>query len=250
MGTSRGCKRLAGSVRSSFRRASAAARVGLTGELLAPPASMGATGAIRPGKHQAANSPANTGLRSGSGWLLAGYAGAAGLFVQELFLRQPGAASSLHTSYDDDGTTRVILASSGIAYGLPLMLRRLPGPMMPPAARGDRVDHQACGLALRVWSMRTLGRFYTRTLRTTQSHHVVDTGPYRMIRHPGYAGALLVWIGLALVSRSAPASVLVAALMGRAYQRRITAEEKMLQRDLPEYGDYRRRTKKLIPLTW
>ncbi|PBA69172.1 MULTISPECIES: methyltransferase family protein [Mycobacterium avium complex (MAC)] len=71
-----------------------------------------------------------------------------------------------------------------------------------------------------------------------------------MIRHPGYAGALLVWIGLALVSRSAPASVLVAALMGRAYQRRITAEEKMLQRDLPEYGDYRRRTKKLIPLTW
>lgn len=82
----------------------------------------------------AANSPANTGLRSGSGWLLAGYAGAAGFFVQELFLRQPGAASSLHTSYDDDGTTRMILASSGLAYRLPLVIRRLPGPMMPPAA--------------------------------------------------------------------------------------------------------------------
>lgn len=42
------------------------------------------------------------------------------------------------------------------------------------------------GLALRVWSMRTLGAFYTRTLRTAQNQHVVDTGPYRMIRHPGY----------------------------------------------------------------
>lgn len=196
------------------------------------------------------NRPANAGLRRGSGWLLAGYAGAAGFFVQELFLRQPGAASSLHASHDDDGTTRMILASSGLAYSLPLVLRRLPGPTMPPAAAATGLIMQACGLALRVWSMRTLGSFYTRTLRTTQGHHVVDTGPYRMIRHPGYSGALLVWIGLALASRSAPASILIAALMGRAYQQRITAEEKLLSRDLPEYCDYSGRTKKLIPLTW
>lgn len=71
-----------------------------------------------------------------------------------------------------------------------------------------------------------------------------------MIRHPGYTGALLVWIGLALASRSVPATVLVAALMGWAYKRRIAAEEHMLQRALPEYGAYSRRTKKLIPLTW
>lgn len=38
--------------------------------------------------------------------------------------------------------------------------------------------------------------------------------------------------------------------MGRAYQRRITAEEKLLQHALPEYGSYRRHTKKLIPLIW
>ena len=121
---------------------------------------------------------------------------------------------------------------------------------MPAAAGPIGLIMQACGFALRVWSMRTLGTFYTRTLRTAQDQHVVDTGPYRMIRHPGYTGALLVWIGLALTSRSAPATVAVAVLMGRAYQRRITAEEALLQRALPEYGDYRRRTKKLIPLTW
>lgn len=192
----------------------------------------------------------STGSSSGSGWLLAGYAGAAGFFVQELFLRRPGTASSLNASHDDEGTTRMLVASSGLAYGLPLVLRQLPVPRMPSAAAATGLIMQACGLALRVWSMRTLGDFYTRTLRTTADQNIVDTGPYRMIRHPGYAGALLVWIGLALASRSAPATVLVAGLMGRAYQRRIAAEENLLRRDLPEYRDYSRRTKKLIPLAW
>jgi protein-S-isoprenylcysteine O-methyltransferase Ste14 len=196
------------------------------------------------------NSITSAATGSGSGWLLAGYVGAAGFVVQERFLRQAGTASSLNASHDDEGTTRVLLASSGLAIGLPLVLRRLPLPSMPPAAAAAGLIMQACGLAMRVWSMRTLGSFYTRTLRTAQDQHVVDTGPYRMIRHPGYTGALLVWIGLALASRSAPATVLVAGLMGRAYQRRITAEEKLLQRALPEYGDYSRRTKKLIPYAW
>jgi protein-S-isoprenylcysteine O-methyltransferase Ste14 len=192
----------------------------------------------------------NMGSSSGGGWLLAGYAGAAGFFLQELFLRRPGAASSLNASNDDEGTTRALLTSSGLAYGLPLMLRQLPLPMMPSATAAVGLIMQACGLALRVWSMRTLGDFYTRTLRTRQDQPVVDSGPYRMIRHPGYTGALLVWIGLALASRSAPATVLVAGLMGRAYQRRIAAEEDLLQRALPEYGDYSRRTRKILPFIW
>lgn len=187
---------------------------------------------------------------SDTGWLLAGYVGVGGFFLQEVFLRRRGPASSLAASRDDEGTTRILLTSSGLAYGLPLALGRLRLPMMPPAAAAIRLIMQASGLALRVWSMRTLGAFYTRTLRTAQNQHVVDTGPYRMIRHPGYTGALLVWIGLALASRSVPATVVVAALMGRAYQRRIAAEEHLLQRALPEYGEYSRRTKKLIPLTW
>ena len=196
------------------------------------------------------NDRSNTGYGDGSGWLLAGYVGASGFFVQELILRQPGTASSLDASHDDKGTTRMLVASSGLMYGLPLVLRRLPLPIMPSAVAATGLIMQACGLALRVWSMRTLGDFYSRTLRTTQEQHVVDTGPYRIIRHPGYTGALLVWVGLALTSRSAPAPVLVAGLMGRAYQRRITAEESLLRRELRDYGDYIRRTKKIVPFIW
>lgn len=181
------------------------------------------------------------------GWLLAGYVGVAGFFVQEVILRRPGAASSLR---DDDGTTRMLLRSSALAYGVPLVLRGFPVWMMPPATPTAGLVMQACGLVVRVWSMHALGAFYTRTLRTTSDQHLVDTGPYRVIRHPGYTGALLVWTGLALTSRSVPATVLVAALMGRAYQRRISAEERLLRRALPEYGDYSRRTKRLVPFIW
>lgn len=190
--------------------------------------------------------------RSGAGtsWLLAGYAGAAGFLVLEVLIRRRGTASRLDASSDDEGTTRMLLAASGPAVGLPLVLRRLPVPQLPWGAAPMGLTMQASGLALRVWSMRTLGTFYTRTLRTAQEQPVVDTGPYRMVRHPGYAGAMLIWIGLALTSRSALAIVLVAGLMGRAYQRRIIAEEKLLQGSLPGYLAYSRHTKKLIPFVW
>jgi protein-S-isoprenylcysteine O-methyltransferase Ste14 len=190
------------------------------------------------------------GSDTGRGWLVAGYVGVGGFFVQELLLRRRGSASSLNASRDDEGTTRTLLASSGFAYVAPLVLRRLPLPSMPAVVGAAGLMMQACGFVLRVWSMRTLGGFYTRTLRMAQDQTVVDSGPYRMIRHPGYTGALLVWIGLALTSRSAAATIVVAGLMGRAYQRRISAEERLLQRDLPGYGAYSDRTKKLVPRIW
>lgn len=183
-------------------------------------------------------------------WLLAGYIGAAGFFVQEMTLRRPGTAAGLKASDDDKGTTRALLTSSGAAYGLPLLLYRFPVARMPSKAAPAGLFMQSCGFALRVWSMRTLGSFYSRTLRTTQDQTVVDTGPYRLIRHPGYAGALLVWTGLALTSCSAPAAILVTGLMGRVYRRRIAAEELLLQRNLPDYSSYIDRTKMLIPHVW
>lgn len=98
--------------------------------------------------------------------------------------------------------------------------------------------------------MRTLGPSYTRTLRTEDTQHVIDDGPYAFVRHPGYAGSLLIWTGFALTSRSLPVLIAVGALLGTAYQRRIAAEEALLRRDLPGYAAYCKRTKKLIPLVW
>jgi len=109
---------------------------------------------------------------------------------------------------------------------------------------------QAVGLGVRVWAMRTLGRSYSRTLRTEAGQRVVDTGPYRLVRHPGYLGSLLIWTGFALTSASLPVVTLVGASIGTAYRRRMAAEERLLRREVPQYADYCARTKKLIPLVW
>jgi protein-S-isoprenylcysteine O-methyltransferase len=53
-------------------------------------------------------------------------------------------------------------------------------------------------LALKTWAVRTSGRFDTRTLRSASDQSVTDSGPYRLVRHPGYLGALLLWIGFGL----------------------------------------------------
>jgi protein-S-isoprenylcysteine O-methyltransferase Ste14 len=188
--------------------------------------------------------------RADSRWLAAGYAGIAGFFVLEAVTRKPGDASSLAASRDDQGTTRLILVSGLLGAGLPLALRRIRVLQLPPLAGPLGLASQVSGIALRTWSMRVLGTSYTRTLRTADDQHVVEAGPYRLVRHPGYTGSLLTWLGLAITSRSVPVIAVVAALLSRAYRQRIIAEEKLLERDLPGYTEYMYRTNRLVPFVW
>ena len=54
------------------------------------------------------------------------------------------------------------------------------------------------GLVLRWYSIFYLGRFFTVNVAIASDHHVIDTGPYRYIRHPSYTGALMAFIGLGI----------------------------------------------------
>jgi protein-S-isoprenylcysteine O-methyltransferase Ste14 len=105
------------------------------------------------------------------------------------------------------------------------------------------------GVALRYWSMRTLGEFFTRTLAVLPDQRVVQEGPYRMVRHPGYLAQIVVLTaGSALVSLNAWLAALVATLLSAAYAYRIRAEERMLESQLGEaYRTYRARTWRLLP---
>jgi len=67
-----------------------------------------------------------------TGWFLAGNAGIAGFLGLEALDRTPGSASSLNASRDDQGTTRIIAITYGLAAELPLVIRRLPAPQLPP----------------------------------------------------------------------------------------------------------------------
>jgi protein-S-isoprenylcysteine O-methyltransferase len=186
----------------------------------------------------------------GVGWFLAGYAGVAGFIVLEAATRRRGAASSLEASRDDRGTTRLIVAAYSTAAIVAPLVRMRRRPQLPRAAGPIGVGIEVVGLGLRAWSMRTLGRSYSRTLRVQRAQHIVDRGPYRFVRHPGYAGSLMIWTGFALTSRSVPVVEVVGGLLGYAYHRRVGAEEALLRRDLPGYIEYSRRTKRLIPFVW
>jgi len=145
----------------------------------------------------------------------------------------------------------MIAIAYGLAADLPLLSRRLPGWPLPPRVAPVGLVVEAVGLGVRAWSMRTLGSSYSRTLRTeNQVQALIDRGPYRLVRHPGYLGSLLSWAGFALTSRRVPVVGVILGLLGVAYGRRIAAEEQLLGRDLAGYVAYSRKTKKLIPFIW
>jgi len=181
---------------------------------------------------------------------MAGYAGLAGFLVLESVVRERGSASSLKDSTDDQGTTRLILGAYAVAAVLPPLLRPLRMPRLPRSAGPLGLAIEATGLGVRFWSMRTLRGSYSRTLKTTQEQHVINNGPYRLVRHPGYLGSILIWVGCTVASGSLPTVSAVTGMLVGAYRRRITVEERLLVRDLPGYLDYSKGTKKLIPMLW
>lgn len=125
----------------------------------------------------------------------------------------------------------------------------IPGPPWIPLVLGVAVI--AAGLMLRVWAVRTLGRWFTYTVQVVPEQRVVAHGPYRRVRHPSYTGALLCSGGFGL-SLGNWLSVALGALLpipGVLYRVRI--EERALLRAFgPEYADYRDHTKHLVPWVW
>ena len=104
------------------------------------------------------------------------------------------------------------------------------------------------GLLLRWWSIIHLGRFFTVDVMIAADHRVIDSGPYRLIRHPSYTGILLIVAGVALCfGNLASALVLIVPNVALLIQR-MRIEEAALSQGLGEpYRTYMSRTKRLIP---
>lgn len=104
------------------------------------------------------------------------------------------------------------------------------------------------GIVVRQWAIAVLGRFFSLTVRVAEDHKVIDKGPYRLIRHPSYTGVLITFIGLGLAVQSAGALFVLLALYAISFGYRMTVEERTLLAELGEdYGDYMKRTKRVIP---
>jgi protein-S-isoprenylcysteine O-methyltransferase Ste14 len=108
-----------------------------------------------------------------------------------------------------------------------------------------------CGSALFVWARRTLGAAYSGHLSVVTGQELVQSGPYRIIRHPAYAGYLLMALGLSLGYSSLAGlfSILLLLVPGLVY--RIHLEEKFLAAHFGEqFQRYAFRTVRLVPGLW
>jgi protein-S-isoprenylcysteine O-methyltransferase Ste14 len=93
-------------------------------------------------------------------------------------------------------------------------------------------------------------RFVASVIQTETGQTIADCGPYRWVRHPMYATSLAQWSWGPLALGSLIA-LPIAALMVPLIVWRLLNEEKILQRDLPGYSKYCRRTPyRLIPFVW
>jgi len=107
------------------------------------------------------------------------------------------------------------------------------------------------GLILRWFSIIYLGRFFTVNVAIAKDHRVIDTGPYRYIRHPSYTGALMAFTGFALCLSNIAAIFIILVPVTIAFLHRIGIEEAALGNALGvAYLDYCKRSKRLLPFIY
>jgi len=106
------------------------------------------------------------------------------------------------------------------------------------------------GIALQAAAMWALRGMYTVRLGMQPGHHLVTSGPYRLVRHPGYLSYILSMTGIGLALSSLIGLGLVVLVMPFLLWR-IEREEEMLRAEFgEEYRTYMQQTKRLIPLVY
>ena len=104
------------------------------------------------------------------------------------------------------------------------------------------------GYAFATWALAE-NRFFSSVVRiqTDRGHTVCDSGPYRLVRHPGYAGNILALFGIVLALGSVW-TLIPAAVASIIAVIRTVLEDRALQDELPGYRDYALRVRyRLIP---
>ena len=102
------------------------------------------------------------------------------------------------------------------------------------------------GLALHWWARSHLKQFYVEDVRFQEGQYLVDTGPYRRVRHPVFASFFLIAIGMLLVS-PAVTTLAMLAYVTVDFSSAARQEEEMLLEELPDYADYMERTGRFSP---
>jgi protein-S-isoprenylcysteine O-methyltransferase Ste14 len=120
---------------------------------------------------------------------------------------------------------------------------------LPAGAAWTMVGVALAGFAFTWWARIHLGRLWSADVTRKEGHRVVDTGPYRLVRHPIYTGLCLAAFATAIIEGSIMA-VTGAAIFTWGFQIKARIEERFLATELGEsYTEYARRTPMLVPFS-
>ena len=107
------------------------------------------------------------------------------------------------------------------------------------------------GSTLFVWARRTLGRHYSGHVSVKKEQKLVQSGPYRIIRHPAYMGYLLVGLGISEGYASLVGCVSILFVLLPVIVYRIGLEDHLLAECFSaQFEEYARKTKRLLPGIW
>ena len=173
-----------------------------------------------------------------------------------------GAMELATTSYTREGATRIggggrrftvlpaVIAAIAMIWVAP---RIAPAAAIRPGAAAFTIGIviMVGGLVLRGWSIKVLGDCFTRRVMVSGDQPVVTAGPYRLLRHPSYTGALLACAGYGLASANWVGFAAMVVLPLAAILWRIHTEEEALTATLGDrYQAYAAQHKRLVPLVW
>ena len=103
------------------------------------------------------------------------------------------------------------------------------------------------GLCFAIWARLTIADNWSADVQIKEGHELVTTGPYRLVRHPIYAGIVTMLAGTWMLAGSL-GSLIGIALGFVAVWRKLHMEENYMRREFPgEYPQYAARVKRLIP---
>jgi protein-S-isoprenylcysteine O-methyltransferase Ste14 len=150
-------------------------------------------------------------------------------------------------------TQKIIMSIASLGFialvVVPALDHRFGWSRMPPSAAlaGDVLV--ALGF-LAVFFVFKENSFSAATIELAPDHKVISTGPYALVRHPMYAGGLVLLAGMPIALGSWWGLLVLAALTP-ALIWRLYDEEDFLARNLPGYAAYRKKVRyRLIPLVW
>jgi protein-S-isoprenylcysteine O-methyltransferase Ste14 len=165
-------------------------------------------------------------------------------------IRHSGIVPRAPSSTQDAGTLRLINIGSDVALVLAFTLSFLPWPIIPypRIALYTGTVLLVLGSLLRRYCFRTLGKYFTAAVTVSADQPVIDNGPYRWIRHPGYTAGFIMFVGIGLALGNCLGLAILVLMACYVYSRRVHAEEIALLDTIGKpYCAYMARTKRFIP---